>query len=397
MSAPGPTDNGRVVVIDDDHLVRDSLCVFLEDAGFDVLSAASGREGLQLVHDAHPDVVLCDLRMPDMDGLKVLEAITRELPETPVIVVSGAGIMTDVVEALRLGAADYLVKPIIDMSVLDHAVRAVLHKVALETENEQYRKELEAANAELEENLEILRQDQEAGRQAQLQLLPEPRSRFGAFRFEHAILPSLYLSGDFLDYFEIDASRIGFYIADVSGHGAASAFVTMMLKSLINQPLRRYRIQGDETILHPDKLLAQLNHEVLDAHLGKYLTLFYGVLDRDSGLLRFANGGQYPRPWCVHSDGHSEFLGEGSFPIGLFDWAEYRVEERVLGPGSLLVMASDGMLEALHQDGLAKNESLLSSACATHPDVDTLMTLVRKRVGNAPPDDITVFQIRHQG
>ena len=171
----------------------------------------------------------------------------------------------------------------------------------------------------------------------------------------------------------------------------------MMLKSLINQPLRRHRIHGDQTILQPDKLLALLNHEVLDAKLGKYLTLFYGVLDRDTGLLRFANGGQYPRPWCRHGDGWGEFLGEGSFPIGLFDWAEYSVEERVLGAGSVLTMTSDGMLEALHLAGLAKNESLLSSVTENDPDVEQLLSLVRARVGNAPPDDITVFQIRHHG
>lgn len=386
----------RVVVIDDDRLVRDSMCVYLEDIGYHVVPAASAREGLNCCRDEHPDVVLCDLRMPDMDGLQVLEILTREQPQMPVIVISGAGIITDVVEALRLGAIDYLVKPISDMAVLEHAVRSALHKATLEQENQVYREELESANAELETNLELLRQDQEAGRQAQLQLLPEPLTQFGRWQFSHAVIPSLYLSGDFLDYFEIDERRLGFYIADVSGHGAASAFVTMMLKSLINHPLRRFRSHGDETIASPDKLLAYLNSEVLQANLGKYLTLFYGVLDRENGELHYSNGGHYPRP-LLSQGGTQRFLGDGSFPVGLFDWASFEVAKVRLEPDACLLLSSDGVLEALAKPGLAKDESLLLSL----PAVDTLtvpvlVAEVRRALTGPPPDDIALFLLKGQ-
>ena len=384
----------RVVVIDDDRLVRDSMCVYLEDIGYTVMPAASAREGLNCCRDEHPDVVLCDLRMPDMDGLQVLEILTREQPQMPVIVISGAGVITDVVEALRLGATDYLVKPISDMAVLEHAVRSALHKATLEHENQQYKEELESANAELEANLDLLRQDQEAGRQAQLQLLPEPMARFGRWQFSHAVIPSLYLSGDFLDYFEIDERRIGFYIADVSGHGAASAFVTMMLKSLINHPLRRFRSHADDTITQPAKLLTYLNSELLQANLGKYLTLFYGVLDRQNGELHYSNGGHYPRP-LLHQQGKHRFLGEGSFPVGLFDWASYDSAHVSLQADARLLLSSDGVLEALAKPGLAKDESLLlslpSSASQTVP---ALVSEVRRALAGPPPDDIALFLLQ---
>lgn len=381
-------------MIDDDRLVRDSMCVYLEDAGYDVLSAASAREGLNQCRGQHPDVVLCDLRMPDMDGLQVLEILTREQPETPVIVISGAGVITDVVEALRLGATDYLVKPISDMAVLDHAVRSALHKASLEQENLQYKEELESANAELEANLDLLRQDQEAGRQAQLQLLPEPLGQYGRWQFSHAVIPSLYLSGDFLDYFEIDERRIGFYLADVSGHGAASAFVTMMLKSLINHPLRRFRSHGDATITQPDRMLAYLNSELLQANLGKYLTLFYGVLDRENGELHYSNGGHYPRP-LLYQGGQQRFLGDGSFPVGLFDWAKFETASTNLTADACLLLSSDGVLEALAKPGLAKDESLLLSlpygATVTIP---ALVGEVRQALAGPPPDDIALFLVK---
>ncbi len=384
----------RIVVIDDDRLVRDSMCVFLEDAGFAPVPAASALDGLKQCREQHPDVVLCDLRMPDMDGLQVLEILTREQPELPVIVISGAGVITDVVEALRLGATDYLVKPISDMAVLEHAVRSAMHKATLEQENQQYRDELEVANAELEANLELLRQDQEAGRQAQLQLLPEPLAQFGRWQFSHMVIPSLYLSGDFLDYFEIDEHRLGFYLADVSGHGAASAFVTMMLKSLINHPLRRFRSHGDDTILAPDRLLAYLNSELLQANLGKYLTLFYGVLDRASGNLQFSNGGHYPRP-LLFQGGNYRFLGAGSFPVGLFDWAQFDVQQLTLADDAALVLCSDGVLEAMAKPGLAKDESLLLSLTQGNElTVPALVAGVQRSLSGPPPDDIAVFVVK---
>lgn len=395
MSEQAHLTAARVVVIDDDDLVRDSMCVFLEDCGYDVTPAARARDGLKICQENPPAVVLCDLRMPDMDGLKVLEVLSREQPGLPVIVVSGAGVMTDVVEALRLGASDYLVKPIADLEVLAHAIRSVIHKVHLEKENKQYRDDLEFANAELEENLSLLRKDHEAGRQAQLQLLPEPVHHFGNWEFSHAVVPSLYLSGDFLDYFEIDEQHVGFYLADVSGHGAASAFVTMMLKSLINHPLRRFRSHGETVILDPAALLSYLNTEVLQANLGKYLTLFYGVLNIETGQLKFANGGQYPRPLLMNG-AKQQFLGGNSFPVGLFDWASYETEERMLAERASLLLCSDGVLEIPEEAALARDETLiLSLTNKGELNVPSLLERVNRLVQGSPIDDIAIFLIRH--
>ncbi len=387
----------RLLVIDDDTGVRNSMCVFLEDLGYDVAAAESAKQGLQHFRDNSPDLVVCDLRMPDMDGLRVLETITRESADTPVIVVSGAGMISDVVEALRLGAVDYLVKPIVDLAVLQHAIQSALRKTELEQENQQYKTELEEANTELQQNLDLLRQDHEAGRQAQLQLLPEPHAQFGAYSFSHAIIPSLYLSGDFLDYFEIDSRYLGFYIADVSGHGAASAFVTMMLKSLFNQPLRNYRTQGDSTVLQPEKILAYLNHEILLSNLGKYLTLFYGVIDREKNTLHYANAGHYPRPVLIQH-GQREFLGQGSFPVGLFEWASYNAHQTTLADEFRLLLVSDGVLEVMALTGVAKKEELLHELVESDNDaLDVLVERVRTRLPGMPPDDIALFQIeRHK-
>lgn len=132
-----------ILVVDDDAVVRESICTYLNDSGFHIHEAENGKTGLKLMRKVRPDLVLLDLRMPEMDGLEVLAAISDEEPELPVIVVTGAGIMQDAVESLRLGAFDFINKPIIDMAILEHSVRAALERSRLRRENRQYKEHLE--------------------------------------------------------------------------------------------------------------------------------------------------------------------------------------------------------------------------------------------------------------
>ena len=133
-----------VLVIDDEASIRDSFKDYLEDRGFKVLEAENGRIGLNEVEKHNPDLVMVDLRMPEVSELEVLSQLSEKHPETPTIVVSGTGVIADAIKAIRHGAWDYLLKPITDMSVLRHSVRNVLEKARLKRENRLYRQHLEA-------------------------------------------------------------------------------------------------------------------------------------------------------------------------------------------------------------------------------------------------------------
>lgn len=136
-------DSATILIIDDDVLVRDSIALFLEDYGYVVLQAENGRIGMDIFARQAPALILVDLRMPEMDGLEVLARVVEQSPETPIIVVSGTGIVQDAVQALRLGAWDYVIKPIEDMGVLEHAVTKALERKRLLEENKRYRDHLE--------------------------------------------------------------------------------------------------------------------------------------------------------------------------------------------------------------------------------------------------------------
>jgi putative two-component system response regulator len=158
---PVPT---RILTIDDEPVLRESIAAYLEDSGFSVMQAENGRQGLEVFRREKPDLILVDLRMPEVDGLDVLSAVRAEAPGTPIIVVSGTGVMQDAIEALRRGAWDFVTKPIADMAVLEHAVAKSLERAellrdkaayqsGLETRIHERTADLERANAQLRATL----------------------------------------------------------------------------------------------------------------------------------------------------------------------------------------------------------------------------------------------------
>lgn len=142
-----------ILIIDDEQAIRQSFADCLEDYNYLTITAENGRVGLEKFERSNVDLVLVDLRMPEVDGLEVLDKISDISPDTPLIVISGTGVISDAVEALRRGAWDYLLKPVDDFSILIHSVQNVLEKADLQKENRQYQLHLERMVEERTEQL----------------------------------------------------------------------------------------------------------------------------------------------------------------------------------------------------------------------------------------------------
>lgn len=387
----------RILTIDDEQLVREIITAYLEDSGFEVLQAGDGGTGIDLIRAEQPDLVLCDLRMPGIDGLQVLATVTREFPDLPILVVSGMGGMSDAIQALKLGAWDYVTKPIEDMAVLEHAVDHALERAQLRRENREHREHLEAVNEQLRQTVRQLQEDEAAARRIQFQLLPENDKQYRNYRFNRHLLTSQYLSGDFVDYFAIDGDHLGFYIADVSGHGVSSAFVTVMLKSYMGRYRELHRQNRDKGILNPAETLGRLNREIFSCHMDKYLTMFYGVIDWPSNQLRYSSGGQFPFP--ILFDGQQAcYIGKKSLPIGLFDFASFQTESIQLPARFAMVLISDGILETLPQASLRDKQAfLLHLVGGTDLAIENLIQELGLDQAGPLPDDVTLLLIERTG
>mgnify|MGYP006194921113 FL=1 len=383
--------SATLLIIDDDDVVRASLAAYLEDSGFHVLQAANGLQGLEVFHSENPDLVICDLRMPQVDGLELIRRINALQVETPVIVVSGAGVMSDAVEALRLGAADYLIKPLADLAVLEHSIRRALDRANLRLENQRYREELETANRELQASLHLLQEDQNAGRQVQMNMLPVTPWQADGLNFAHQIIPSLYLSGDFVDYFRVDDSRIAFYLADVSGHGASSAFITVLLKFMTTRLLYESRRAGGLPDFKPSEVLGHINRGLINCKLGKHVTMLGGVIDLEHNRLTYSIGGHLPLP-VLYSEGQAQYLQGRGLPVGLFVEAEYQDQQMELPQSFSLTLMSDGILDLMSGDTLKEKEALLPELIS---NAGGTLDGLRKAFGLANlgemPDDIALL------
>jgi diguanylate cyclase (GGDEF)-like protein/PAS domain S-box-containing protein len=138
------TINGKkILTIEDSDSTREIIAFHLTNSGFTVLQAENGAVGLEVFYKENPDLVLLDLRMPGLDGIDVLSTIARQHPEVPVIIISGLGTTDDVIKALKLGAWDYITKPIMNSKVLEHAIHKSLERRNLLCENQKYREHLE--------------------------------------------------------------------------------------------------------------------------------------------------------------------------------------------------------------------------------------------------------------
>lgn len=372
----------KILSVDDETMLRESLVCYLEDSGFEVLEACNGQEGVEVFREHQPDLVLTDLQMPVMGGLDLLKIIHQESPQTPIIVVSGAGVMHDAIAALQLGAWDYLVKPIADMKALEHAVNKCLEKKRLIEENEKIR--------------QTLQEDQEAGRSVQEKILPPKKYDQELFSIEQSVTASLYLSGDFVDYFDLDSRYFVFYLADVSGHGSSAAFLTIFIKTFIRDLKTKYELDGRETLLHPQEVLSALSEEVYQAKLGKYLTLLYFVFDKQERNLQYSVGGHYPNPIMVEQ-GSAHYMPGKGFPIGIIKNAQYSQESLSLERPCQIALFSDGIYEIIEGDFDEKEHKHLEIMKNQFDDIDKCIAQFDYIKLPERPDDISVMLFNFKG
>jgi DNA-binding NtrC family response regulator len=115
----------KALVIDDEQIVLDSVGALLWDKGFDVDVCLTGREGLDWAIERKYDVVLTDIRMPDIGGMRVLRDVKRIHPSLPVIMITGYASVDSAVQAMKLGAAEYIEKPFEPEQLIDAVNRAL--------------------------------------------------------------------------------------------------------------------------------------------------------------------------------------------------------------------------------------------------------------------------------
>jgi signal transduction histidine kinase len=132
----------QVLLVDDEPGILKVLGISLADRGYRVLTAQNGEEALRVFHEADPEVILTDIKMPGMDGIELLKRIKEESPNTEVIMITGHGEMELAIQSLKYDASDFITKPIHD-ETLDIALRRALEKLSTKKMLREYTENLE--------------------------------------------------------------------------------------------------------------------------------------------------------------------------------------------------------------------------------------------------------------
>ena len=197
---------------------------------------------------------------------------------------------------------------------------ARLHRDAIE--KERYERELELAAA------------------IQGEILPRSLPEVAGVELAAANIPARHIGGDYYDFFALSRGRLGFLVADVSGKGIPAALLVSTVHAAVH-----LQIDQADTI-------AELVQRI-DRHLRrfaatrKFLTLFFGVLEPDTGMLRYVSAGHNPA-LLVRKNGGTDHLESTGVPVGMLPNSSWKEGTRVMGPGDLLCVYSDGLTEAVN-------------------------------------------------
>ena len=387
------TANGNVLVVDDNPARANALAELVESGGFDTRVVTDvNNSTYSLGASSDLDVILCEL---DLKGVSWGDArrTLREMDvQVPAIMLSDVAEADRMMTALRLGASDFFLRPVEDKEALFRSIERCVRQRHLRRELQESRQRLVAANTELRGTVKMLEQDQQAGRQVQLRMLPATPLVIGDYVLSHTVIPSLFLSGDFTDYFTVGESCVSFFMADVSGHGSSSAFATVLLKNLFARKRSDLLRKGDDTVMSPVAMLKSANQELLDLAVGKFATMVVGLLDMRENCLRYSVAGHLPQPVLVSGEGARYLPGEGS-AVGIMEDAHYE-EHLIELPGSfMLALFSDGILEILPPKNLIQKEKYFLEVFEQSADspADLVTRLGLDQVETAPDDIAALF------
>ncbi|MCZ6502466.1 MAG: fused response regulator/phosphatase [Gammaproteobacteria bacterium] len=386
--------DSEILVVEQPSGAESELQRLLQDSGFKTTNVTTEGDCLSQIRTSKPDLVLLSLTKSVIDAHSLISEILKIDANLPIILTSVDGEEDKLVSLLEAGAADFLRFVSGQGTLLKYVIEKTIQRQSIHELHIATEEKLEYLNLKLGENLKILERDQQAGFRVQRGMMPVAPTTIIKVTFDHRIFPSLILSGDFIDYFELQDRRMLFYIADVSGHGASSAFVTVLLKSLSRRLQRDYKSLGFDS---PGSILTWLNRELLQCDLEQHVTMFLGIVDCEENTLEYSNAAQFPAA-ILSSDDGAQFLEIGGLPLGLYQAPEYDSRSVSLPLHFTIVMFSDGVFEIMPQQTLkAKEEHLLSVVKCGKRDVEALAEQLGIESTREVPDDIAVFTVAGVG
>jgi len=390
-----------ILIVDDEPNVLNSLERILRGERYRVLKASSGKEALELLHQEDIALIICDQRMPEMEGIEVLAEAFRVRPDVGRVILSGESDMNMVIEAINVGRISQFIHKPWDEATLKQTVKNSVSSFKLKKENERLQSKIMEQHKELASRHESLKKELDFGAKIhELLLMGKSPQGVPEAIIEAISIPSKEIDGDFYDFYRPESGVIDLVLGDVMGKGIPAALVGTAVKSQLmryGEPINGGVKNSLNTILSgvSNSVYSQLEQ------LGFFVSLFYGRFDFSENKFEFIDcGSTKPLHYSVKNHAISTLEGD-NFPLGVKKEREYRVHSIHFEAGDFFIFYSDGATEMMNpmQElyGLDRFKKLILSNAHLPPRA--MLHLIQQSVLNfgkktTYDDDLTLLIVK---
>jgi serine phosphatase RsbU (regulator of sigma subunit) len=347
MSTPRSNGGDDILIVDDTPANLRLLSQMLTQRGHRVRAVTSGPRALASVQMSLPNLILLDIKMPEMNGYELCELLKADVRsrDVPVIFISALDELQDKVRAFAVGGVDYITKPF--------QAEEVIARVETHLTLRRLQERLEGANQKMARELAL------AG-QVQASFLPSKLPSIPGWDLAVTLKPARETSGDFYDVHLMPDGKLVLLVADVVDKGVGAALYMALSWALIRAYSAEYPAQ-------PELVMEAVNRRILtDTSGDQFLSAFYGVVDPGIGSLTYCNAGHYP-PYILERGNSrtTRSLPRTGMLLGVEQEEKWSQASVQLAPGDVLVLYTDGILDAEDAGGgFFGRERLLSTLWA---------------------------------
>ncbi|WP_312739874.1 two-component system response regulator RssB [Cedecea neteri] len=263
-----PLEGKQILIVEDEPVFRSLLDNYLTSLGAGTLLAWDGMDALEKLGQFTPDLLICDLAMPRMNGLELVEHIRNEGNQTPILVISATENMSDIAQALRLGVQDVLLKPIKDLNRLKETVLSCIYPAMFNSRVEEEER--------LFQDWDALARDPQAASKLLQELQPPVQQVISRCRINYRQLIAVDQPGLVLDIAPLSDNDLAFYCLDVTRAGDNGVLAALLLRALFNGLLQEQLSHQGQRLPELGNLLKQVNQLLRQANLNGQFPLIVG-------------------------------------------------------------------------------------------------------------------------
>lgn len=222
----------------------------------------------------------------------------------------------------------------------------------------------------------------------------------GEYTISYGVIQALNDSCDTIDFFKINETIYGFYLADVAGPGKASITIMNKLQELINKNCLECLQNNQEYTFNPSLIAKAINSEIYNRNVNKYITLIYGILNLSNNIIEYTTAGYYPNPiWVTEQNTHkhAKYIFSKGYPLGILPNAEFDNFQIKMEKNNAVIFFSDGIMNFFKPDidnTKNKDDELLKLIINADINISNILEELNLNYSAPTMDDIVVLTLQ---